>query len=187
MRKWMKSFCQVVIFIAILLNSPVIFAQANDDRRALQKEKKIREKEYRFQQAKKLVQEYHFAIPAESVQLQNQTPFSVSPVVNFLIVKDSSAVLQLAPMVSHDRGLNNLGGFTLKGPPENMQYQEKNKRIQLIFSLSGVAGSARISVTLQGNDKALVTINPVFSGQQIRMTGRVIPPEEAKVFIGTEF
>ena len=113
----------------------------------------------------------------------------VQSTINFLKMDGDEAVIQIGSDFVRSAGLNSLGGITLKGKIQNLKIKEKeNKnRLYLRFTLSGLIGTAQISVTLTGSEKAMIDVDGMFSGRAFSMRGPVQAIDETNIFEGTEF
>jgi len=110
---------------------------------------------------------------------------SLSPRLNFLYVKQDSAVCQLQsyPGIS----TNGLGGFTLNGTTSNYRYtppKKKNKPIYIQFNLQSKnrAGMLNVNLTVYGDGQCDIDMG---SNSEL-LHGTFMAPEKSKVLMGTD-
>ena len=179
------------ILMFFLIMPGLLLAQENrGESKATKKEREKTEQAQRFRQARQMILDTAFVVPAETVQFSNggmMTP--VQSTINFLKMDGDEAVIQIGSDFVRSAGLNSLGGITLKGKIQNLKIKEKeNKnRLYLRFTLSGLIGTAQISVTLTGSEKAMIDVDGMFSGRAFSMRGPVQAIDETNIFEGTEF
>jgi hypothetical protein len=177
----------LTLTLAMLIFTMGMQAQTKKEQRQEKREKARKETEMNFEKARKAIYDTTLALPAESIQFKNRTPVSVMSNINFILLRGEEGVLQIGPGFSHDRGLNNLGGVTLKGKTTNLKITEKKNRITMSFNLTGAVGVVRIILTIKGSNRATADVEGLYHGHAFTLRGNVVGLEEARYFIGTEY
>lgn len=181
----------LAVFIAMLLSPFSGFSQEN--RGETRKERKAREKAEnitKYDQARQLILDSAFVIPADNILFGDGSPMNpVQSSINFVKMDGNEAVIQIGSDFARTSGMNSLGGVTLKGKPANIKVREKEgkQRFFMTFTVTGLIGTASVSITLTGSDRAVVDVDGMFSGRAFSMRGKVIPVKGANIFEGTEF
>lgn len=188
-------FIQSIVFLAALcaifiLPFSGIAQQNKGESKQQKKEREKTEQIQRYEMAKQLVMDTAFVVQAESIQFRDGSMMTmVQESINFLKMDREYAVLQIGSDFARTSGLNNLGGITLKGKILNLKIKEKESKnsIFMTFTLTGVLGTARISFSLTGSEKAIIDVDGMFSGRAFSMRGPVKRLQDANIFEGTEF
>lgn len=191
MNKSSKAFAATVLigFVALLLLPDIASGQQKETR----KERKAREKQEQlanFEIAKNMLRDTAFLIPAETFQLSDGSNFtSVDGTINFLKIDKNDGVLQLGNALSPNPGRNNLGGITVSGKVSNIRLNmnEKRNSVFMTFNLIGPVITARVAITLTGSDKAVVSVDGLYTGKGINLRGTVKPLGYKRIFQGAEF
>ncbi len=179
------------ILMFFLIMPGLLLAQENrGESKTVKKERETVEQAQRFRQARQLILDTSFVVPAETVQFSNggmMTP--VQSTINFLKMDGDEAVIQIGSDFARSAGLNSLGGITLKGKIQNLKIKDKKdkNRLYLRFTLTGLIGTAQISVSLTGSETAMIDVDGMFSGRAFSMRGPVQAIEGTNIFEGTEF
>ena len=187
---YFKSIFHLAILTALLLPATVMSQQ---NRAETRKEKRARDKAEqlkKYEKARQLIVDSTFVVPADNILLGDGTFMTPAQrTINFLKMNGDEAVIQVGSDFARTRGLNSLGGVTLKGKVSNLKIKEKeNKhRLFMTFTLTGLIGTARISLSLTGSDRAVVDVDGMFSGRAFSLRGPVQPLSETNIFEGTEF
>nr|NQU91674.1 DUF4251 domain-containing protein [Bacteroidota bacterium] len=163
------------------------FAQSKKELRAQKKEKENQEQEVKYNKAKAAMFDTAFVITVESIQFRNHGVTNVTQNINFVQVIGKDGVLQIGSDLAPGPGLNNLGGFTLKGPISNIKIKEKKNKVYMSYVLTGLIGTARIAISIVGSNQATVDVDGMYSGRAFTMRGDLKTLKEAQVFEGTEF
>ena len=193
--KTQKAFYFKSIFLFALLTSLLMPAtvMSQQNRAETRKEKRALEKAVqlkKYEKARQLIFDSTFAVPADNILLGDGTFMTpAQSTINFLKMDGNEAVIQVGSDFARTRGLNTLGGVTLKGKVTNLKIKEKeNKhRLFMTFTLTGLIGTARISLSLNGSDRAVVDVDGMFSGRAFSLRGPVQTLGETNIFEGTEF
>ena len=82
-----------------------------------------------------------------------------------------------------------LEGITVQGSASNIQTKQDDKgNVYLNMNVQGVFISATVSLMLtNGTNNATVTVDPNFSGRNLRMTGTLLPYSQSNIFQGTTY
>ena len=180
-------FMLLVLLAFVFSFSTNAWGQQPKESREQRKAREKREQEAAYQKAKQAVYDTAFVILGETIQFKRGTLVPVSGNINYLELNGDESVLQIGSHMSPGPGLNNLGGVTLKGKISNLKISEKKNRIYITYTLSGLIGTARIAISVNGSDKATVDVNGMFSGNSFTMRGTLVNPGEAHIYEGTEF
>ncbi len=140
-----------------------------------------------FVNAYAALENLNFVMEAERLIFKRGETAIVSPITNFISLKDDKAVVQIAPF--RGPGANGVGGITLTGKATNIKIKT-NKRGVTTFSMDviGRGISAIIELNLyQGGNKADVLISPLFNSEKLKLDGNIVPCEESRIFQGHPF
>lgn len=184
-----KGYLLSFVFLFALL-TPVLLNAQNSESRKQRKEREKKEQLQKYQAARTLILDSTFAMPADNVRFRDgSTMTPVQSSINFLKMEGDQAVVQIGSDFARTRGLNSLGGVTLKGQVSNLKItEEKSKhRLFMTFTLTGLIGTAQVSLALNGSDLANVNVNGMFSGRAVTMSGKIRPLQDASIFEGTQF
>jgi hypothetical protein len=189
----MKRVVSLMIVMAFFLGgmSTALKAQTKKQEREEKRAERIaRDKaagEAAFQVAAQALTDQSFVLQANTIQPLNGRVFYVNSNTNFVSLNNGQATVQVASTFNPNPGPNGLGGITVQGQASNVQLeQEKNGNVYMNFNVQGVFISATVSIVLySGNNSATVLIDPNFSGNNLTMTGPIVPYGESTVFQGT--
>ena len=197
----MKRVLSLMVVFALILGGTTN-ALAQNSKAAEKAEKKLERKEKRekrlakdsimgeeaFNNAMQAITNKSFVLEANSVQPLSGRVYYVNSNTNFVSLNDGQAMVQIASNSPYP-GPNGLGGITVQGSASNIQVkQEKNGNVYLSMSVQGIFISATINLVLySGNNNASVTVDPNFSGNDLTMTGTLLPYSESNIFQGTTY
>lgn len=137
-----------------------------------------------FVNAYAALENLNFVMEAERLIFKRGETAVVSPITNFISLKDDKAVVQIAPF--RGPGANGVGGITLTGRATNITIKT-NKRGLTTFSMDviGRGISAIIELNLyKGSNKVNVLISPLFNSEKLKLDGVIVPYEDSRVFQG---
>lgn len=140
-----------------------------------------------FEKALVALKEGSFVLEAENIMFPNGIIRYVTSSTNYVEVQDGQGIVQTAfSNFSYNPGPNGLGGVTVQGNISEPEIKtDKHGNVFYNFSISGIAISATISITLTGGtNEASAYISPNFNNNNITMTGHIVPYEESAVFQG---
>ena len=126
-------------------------------------------------------------LEADNIMFPNGIIRYVTSSTNYVEVQDGQGIVQTAfSNFSYNPGPNGLGGVTVQGNISEPEIKtDKHGNVFYNFSISGIAISATISITLTGGtNEASAYISPNFNNNNITMTGHIVPYEESAVFQG---
>ena len=112
----------------------------------------------------------------------------VSSNTNYVQMDNGEGVVQTAfSNFTYSPGPNGLGGVTVEGKISSPTLnKDKDGNVYYTFSIQGVAISATVSISLTaGTNNACAQISPNFNGNNMTMTGNLVPITESDVFQGT--
>lgn len=197
----MKRVLSLMIVFALVLGG-MTHVQAQSSKEAEKAEKKEERKEKKearvakdavmgeaaFNTAMQAITNQSFVLEANSVQPRNGRVYYVNSNTNFVSLNDGQAMVQIASNSPYP-GPNGLGGITVQGSASNVQVkQESNGNVYVSMSVQGIFISATVNIVLySGSDNATVTVDPNFSGNDLTMTGTLLPYSDSNVFQGTTY
>ena len=141
-----------------------------------------------FNAAVQAINNQSFVLEANNIQPMNGQVFYVNSNTNFVSLNDGQAMVQIASNSPYP-GPNGLGGITVQGSASNIQTKQDDKgNVYLNMNVQGVFISATVSLMLtNGTNNATVTVDPNFSGRNLRMTGTLLPYSQSNIFQGTTY
>ena len=144
--------------------------------------------EQEFNTAMQAITNQSFVLEANSVQPMNGQVYYLNSNTNFVSLNDGQAMVQIASNSPYP-GPNGLGGITVQGSASNIQTKQDDKgNVYLNMNVQGVFISATVSLMLtNGTNNATVTVDPNFSGRNLRMTGTLLPYSQSNIFQGTTY
>jgi hypothetical protein len=140
-----------------------------------------------FEKAMAAMKAGSFVLEADNIMFPNGITRYVTASTNYVQVNEGEGIVQTAfSNFAYSPGPNGLGGVTVQGTVSDPQIQtDKHGNVFYNFSISGIAISATISITLTGGtNEASAYISPNFNSNNITMTGHIVPYEESVVFQG---
>ncbi len=176
-----------LLFVSLGVNATA--QNTKEERKAAREIRKAEEAKWQKEQfaiAKQALLDGSFVIEADQLIYPRGEVENVSSITNFISMKDDKVSVQIAVM-NHMPGYNGLGGLTVDGTPSKIETKTLKNGIFLYkFSVSGVAISANIEIQLNGDgNNVSATILPNFSNRKLTMRGRLVLPENSKVFKGS--
>ena len=191
-----------VLFVAVLLSvcfSVTMNAQTKKEERAAKRAALKKEREARkaieaqmdsvaFMKAVKALEEGAFVLEANNVTFPNGFVRFVSSNTNYVQVDNGEGIVQTAfSNFTYVPGPNGLGGVTVEGKINSPKLtKDKDGNVYFTYSIQGVAISATVSISLTaGSNNASAQISPNFNGNNMTMTGILLPISESDVFQGT--
>lgn len=125
-----------------------------------------------------------FVMEANKVSLPDGSNVAVFSDVNYLMMRGDKAVVQVNPGISG--GQNGMGGITLEGRVVDLtQTTDKRGNVTLKYTAMSTSGSAEVELLLlAGGDKANATITPKMRSSRVIMFGKLLAPENSRVFKG---
>ena len=191
-----------VLFVAALLLvcfSVTMNAQTKKEERAAKRAALKKEREARraieaqmdsvaFLKAVNALKEGSFVLEATNVTFPNGLVRFVSSNTNYVQMDNGEGVVQTAfSNFAYNPGPNGLGGVTVEGRISSPTLKEdKDGNVYYTYSIQGVAISATVSISLTaGTNNASAQISPNFNGNNMTMTGSLLPLAESDVFQGT--
>ena len=140
-----------------------------------------------FEKALVALKDGSFVLEADNIMFPNGIIRYVTSSTNYVQVQDGQGIVQTAfSNFSYNPGPNGLGGVTVQGNISEPEIKtDKHGNVFYNFSISGIAISATISITLTGGtNEASAYISPNYNNNNITMTGHIVPYEESVVFQG---
>jgi len=177
-----RFFSHAFVALFVLLLSFGASAQTNEKlTKEQKKQQRIAQEEAAWKMYNDLAANKLFMIEIDRAGNNN----SISPRLNFLYVKQDSAVFQLQsfPGIS----TNGLGGFTLNGTVSNYRYtppKKKNKPIYIQMNLQSKnrAGIVNVNITVYGDGQCAIDLG---SNADL-LQGTFMAPEKSKVLMGSD-
>lgn len=140
-----------------------------------------------FEKALAAMKDGAFVLEADNIMFPTGITRYVTSSTNYVQVLDGQGIVQTAfSNFSYSPGPNGLGGVTVQGNISEPKIStDKHGNVFYNFSISGIAISATISITLTGGtNEASAYISPNFNNNNITMTGHIVPYEESVIFQG---
>lgn len=138
-----------------------------------------------WHQAGAAIKDRSFVLEAESLTFRGGTQVYVNSSTNFISVDGDRGVVQISPsrFVS---GPNGVGGITVDGRVSGFTVTSGKKGVLNVhMDISGVGISAQVDISMYpGSNDVQAVISPNFSPQTIRLEGKLVPYEQARVFEG---
>ena len=197
----MKRVLSLMVVFALVLGS-MTNLNAQDSKAAEKAKKEAERKEKKeerqakdaamdeaaFNNAMQAITNKSFVLEANTVQPINGMVYYVNSNTNFVSLNNGQAMVQIASNSPYP-GPNGLGGITVQGSASNIQVkQENNGNVYLSMSVQGIFISATVNLVLySGSSNASVTVDPNFSGNNLTMTGTLLPYSQSNVFQGTTY
>lgn len=165
-------------------------ARREEARKKMEAEKAMeaRQDSIAFQKALAAMKEGNFVLEADNIMFPSGITRYVTSTTNYVQVQDGEGIVQTAfSNFAYSPGPNGLGGVTVEGNVSEPQIRtDKHGNVFYNFSITGIAISATISITLTGGtNEASAYISPNFNNNNITMTGHIVPYDESVVFQGT--
>ncbi|MDD2632227.1 MAG: DUF4251 domain-containing protein [Bacteroidales bacterium] len=185
-----RGASMMILAMLWLLPVSLMAQQQNNETKAERKERQKSEQNQRYLKARQAILDSAFVVRAESLQFRDGVMYlPVQSSINFLKVTGKEAVMQISSDFLRTASPNNLGGITLKGDMVNLKINDntKKKRLFVTFTLTGAIGTARIAISLNGDDLAVIDVDGMYSGRAFVMRGPVKLPQEVQVYEGAEF
>ena len=192
---------KVLFVVALLLVcfSVTMNAQTKKEERAAKREALKKEREARraietqidsiaFMKAVNALEEGEFVLEANNVTFPNGLVRFVSSNTNYVQMDNGEGVVQTAfSNFTYSPGPNGLGGVTVEGKISSPTLnKDKDGNVYYTFNIQGIAISATVSISLTaGTNNACAQISPNFNGNNMTMTGNLVPISESDVFQGT--
>ena len=191
-----------VLFVAALLLvcfSVTMNAQTKKEERAAKREALKKEREARraieaqmdsvaYMKAVSALEEGEFVLEANNVTFPNGLVRFVSSNTNYVQMDNGEGVVQTAfSNFTYSPGPNGLGGVTVEGKISSPTLnKDKDGNVYYTFNIQGIAISATVLISLTaGTNNACAQISPNFNGNNMTMTGNLVPISESDVFQGT--
>ena len=194
----MKRIVSFIVVLAVAMcGMTQVMAQKSITKEAKKVEREIKKQERLAQDAVEGQEEFNaavqainnqsFVLEANNIQPMNGQVFYVNSNTN-LSLNDGQAMVQIASNSPYP-GPNGLGGITVQGSASNIQTKQDDKgNVYLNMNVQGVFISATVSLMLtNGTNNATVTVDPNFSGRNLRMTGTLLPYSQSNIFQGTTY
>lgn len=159
--------------------------EARKAARAAHKAAEAAQQQADFEQAVQCLKDGYFVIEVDQLLFPKGLTKFVSGLTNFISMNDGKAVIQIATS-NFNPGPNGVGGITVEGNASNVTMKtDKKGNVYYSFMDQGIAVSASVEIQLSGNgNRATVTIYPNFNGNNLTMTGKLLPYDQSNVFQG---
>lgn len=189
-----KTALTLVILIGFgIIYSNNALAQDNTvskaEKKELKKEKRKKRKaerklseEFRHAEASKALKDYNFVLEANTLYTKKGRSIDVSNNLNFISINGDDAELQLA--FRNFKGLNGLGGITLKGTISNKKYKiDKHGNESLSFSVMGPILLVEVRINLGAYDNyADAEVDATTRSRKLKFRGNLISSDKSKVY-----
>jgi len=141
-----------------------------------------------YAQAAQAIKNGDFVLESDQLQFKRGNIANVMNNTNFISMRNNTVTVQTA-FNNGFQGANNLGGVTLEGSPRNIKVStDKKGNLNYQMDVMGAILSARVELTLYAeSNRAVATVFPNFSSNQLTLRGNIFPTEESNVFKGRTF
>ena len=177
-----KSLTNILLLCLFLMFSMSLMAQQPKESRKEKKARQKKEQEVKFLNAKALLYDTAFVVPANNISLNNGQTFNINNTINFLRLSGHEGAIQISAYLAPDRGLNNTGELFVKGPITFVNFIEKNDRVTLSFLLNGETIKLRITVSICGSDQATVFVDQNIGGPAFQLSGKMVQFKDAQIY-----
>lgn len=162
---------------------------AREEKAALKKARKEADAQWEqetYNIARKALKKGEFVIEANQLIFPYGEVVNVSPMTNFISMKEERVCVQIAIM-NHMPGYNGLGGLTVEGTPTKIESENmRNDMFRYRFSVMGVGISATVEIQLRGDgNNVTATIYPNFSNNKLEVRGKLVPTDDSRIFKGS--
>lgn len=166
-------------------NRQMTAKEAKRAERAIRKKIIAAQNEEQYQAAIQALKDQSFVVEVDQLIFPRGMATFVSSLTNFVSMNEGQAVIQIATS-NFNPGPNGLGGITLDGTPSDVTIRTDKKGILYYnFVDQGIAVSATVNIQMfPGSNRATVTIYPNFSGNNLTMTGVIVPYGQSTIFKG---
>lgn len=171
---------------------PAISLLAQEDFRELtpQERRELRQKEQQqlysasYAKAVEALSAQNWVLEAYTIQGQRGNLYHVNSTLNFVMVEDETATLQLSSPLR--AGYSALNSVTVEGRIRDYQITtDKKGYVNVSFMVIGYAINADIRVSLYPNtNRAEASISPNTWGRRITYRGFIVPLEDSSVYKG---
>lgn len=188
---------KVLFLAALLLVSFTGMAQAQTSRKSKEELKKEVRKEKReerkvkdsivnaisFEQAYQALKDKSFVLEADNLIFWNGVTRFVSPNTNFVGLNGNEATVQFAFNNGY-LGPNGIGGITVDGNASGIRMNtDKDGNVFFDMNVMGINISATLTIILtKDSNRASVTVNPNFTGNNMTFTGNLYPASLSNVY-----
>ena len=193
----MRKFIALMALVLMGMATTTLYAQSSAaERRAEKKAKRDAERarqraeeqvqnEVSYDEAVAALKANQFVLEAGQVMFRNGQTAFVNSSTNFVLVNKQRGTVQTAFNTSYP-GPNGIGGVTVDGMVSGVQVNtDKRGNVNYNFNIQGVGISAQVFITLtSGSNNATVNISPNFNGNNITLTGNLVPLSQSDIFKG---
>lgn len=161
--------------------------EAIKKKRAAERVKEMQLDSIAFLKALDAIENNSFVLEADNIMFPTGIIRYVTSATNYVQVVGNEGILQTAfSNFSYSPSPNGLGGVTVDGKISTPKIsKDEHGNVHYEFSITGIAVSATIMITLTGGtNEASAYISPNFNGNNITMTGHIVPYDESVVFQG---
>lgn len=141
-----------------------------------------------FEKALAALKAGSFVLEADNILFPNGIMRYVTSTTNYVEVNEGEGIVQTAfNNFTYSPGPNGLGGVTVQGSISEPEIRtDKHGNVFYSYSITGIAISATVSITLTGGtNEASAYISPNFNSNNITVNGHIVPYDESVVFQGT--
>lgn len=193
--KDMKQYSFVTLMV-LLISTTIPFVSLSQNKELTKQEKKeIRKEKKALRKAErkmydksihelayKALKDMDFVLQASSIQSKRGRIINVSDNLNFILVDNDKATLQLA--FKGYGGPNGLGGITLNGRITNKVYTtDKHGNQRLSFNVMGAVLNAEVRINLNASGNyANAQVDAITTGSKIQFRGNLLPRNQSGIY-----
>jgi len=175
---------RIVLIVALVVSANFLFAQnQKDDSTMTKKERKAAELQERYLETKYILENNSFVIETDFLSDRYGNRVPVSPTINFVMVEDSTGVIQIG---SNSRlGANGVGGVTAKGKitKYELEENEEKKSFYLHITVMTSIGIYDLNINVSGYGNATARLSGLSAGK-LTFDGDIVPLQESAVYEG---
>lgn len=175
---------RTIIFFILVIFANFAFAGGQQDQSQMtKKEQRKAEAEKAYQLTKQMLENKDFVLESDFLQDKYGNRIVVSPMINFVAVDSSVAVIQIGS--NRGLGYNGVGGVTAKGTITDWKLKEDEKRNSFTLSMNVMTnlGMYDLHFNIGSSGNATARLTGLRPGQ-LTFDGDLVPIAESMVYEG---
>lgn len=175
---------KVLILLAFVISTNIIFAQGKDENISLtKKERRKIEDEKKYELTKSMLENRNFVLQANYLQDRWGNRYFVDQGLNFVSVDSTEAIIQIGS--NYRIGANGVGGVTARGTITNWELTEnqKSKSFDVRMTVMTPIGIYDLYFSVGSLGAATAQLTGLRPGQLI-FDGNLVPWQDSWVYIG---
>jgi len=175
---------KLILLLMVVISATISFAGGQHDQSPMtKKEQRKAEAEKAYQLTKQMLENKDFVLESDFLQDKYGNRNVVSPMINFVAVDSSVAVIQIGS--NRGLGYNGVGGITAKGTITDWKLKEDEKRNSFTLSMNVMTnlGMYDLHFNIGSSGNATARLTGLRPGQ-LTFDGDLVPIEESSVYEG---